>query len=95
MNLILKSKSCPSLTIRDRFRMHTQNCSSTKKHLIDAHSIDRVTTVELVDVEILASAANKRDLIFLEAILLREHKPTIINSLMEGEERIKKKKFKH
>ena len=74
--------------IGDRFRMHTQNCSSLKKHLIDAHSIDRVTTVELVkDVKILALAANKSDRIFLEAILLKEHKPTI-NSQMEGEERI-------
>ena len=42
--------------------------------IIDAHSINRVTTVELVqDVKILASAAYKRDLIFLEAILLKEH----------------------
>ena len=81
-------------TIKDRFRMHTQNCSSIKKHLTTVHEIDRITTAELVkDVQVLASASDKRDLIFLEALILKEKKPPI-NSQMEGEDRILKV-FRH
>ena len=67
----LKLTLVTTCTSGDRFRKHTQQYSSMKrKQLIAAHSINRATSVHLVkDIKILSSASNKRDLIFLEALL--------------------------
>jgi hypothetical protein len=81
-------------SVTERFRTHTQNSSSIKKHLQDVHNINRVTTAELVtDVEIIKGSNNKTDLIFLEAIYIKSLKPSL-NSQNEGCDKILKI-FKH
>ena len=65
-------------TLQDRFRMHTQQSSSIKKHLQQHHSIQKVTTAELLkDVTIIQNASSKRDLIITEALLIKNRRPTI------------------
>ena len=79
-----------SCTIKDRFRMHTQNCSSIKKHLQEYHRINKITTAELIpDIHILASAPVKRDLIFIEALYIKLLKPSL-NSQTDFSDRMLK-----
>ena len=64
--------------------MHTQNSSSIKKHLTASHNIAKVTTAELLsDVRVIGYSLDKRNLIFLETILIKNKTPTI-NSQKEG-----------
>ena len=56
-------------SLTDRFRTHTQNKSSIKKHLLEVHDIQRIKTVELLeDVKILKTGNNLTDLLFYEAL---------------------------
>lgn len=81
-------------TISDRFRMHTQNSSSIKKHLQDYHQVSRTTTAELLqNVDILYTSSSKRDLVLIEAIYIKKLHPAL-NSQNEGCDRILKI-FKH
>jgi len=76
-------------SIWERFKMHTQ-AGSIKRHLLEKHDIVRVARRELVDdVTILRSCTNKRDLIYCEAILIKENRPPL-NAQNEGCERILK-----
>ena len=52
--------------------MHTQNCSSIKKHAKNTYNLNKVTSVELVEcVKILKQSPNKRELLFLEALCIK------------------------
>ena len=80
--------------VADRFRMHTQNSSSIKKHLMERHNITKVTTKELlINVNILRSTLDKRDLLFYEALLVKQSKPTL-NSQIEFSDKLLKV-FRH
>ena len=73
-----------TFTLKNKFKMHTQNSSSTKKHLAASHNIAKVTTAVLLsDVKVIGYSIDKRNLIFLEAILIKNKTPTI-NSQKEG-----------
>ena len=64
--------------------MHNQNSSSIKKHLAASHNIAKVTTAELLsDVKVIGYSLDERNLIFLEAILIKNKTPTI-KSQKEG-----------
>ena len=81
-------------TVRDRFRMHTQASSSIKKHLTDKHSINRVTTAELLTaVKILSISSDRRELVFTESLLIKSMAPRL-NAQNEGFDKILKV-FKH
>ena len=81
-------------SIATRFRYHTQNSSSIKKHLKGVHNIDKVATADLIpNVSIVKYSSDKRDLMFYEALLIRENKPTL-NSQVEFSDKILKI-FKH
>jgi hypothetical protein len=81
-------------SVSERFRMHTQNSSSIKKHLQEHHGINKTTTAELLtDVKILKNSSSKTDLIFYEALLIKSLKPSL-NAQNEGCDRILKI-FKH
>jgi len=76
-------------TIWERFKMHAQN-GSILKHLSEQHAIPKPTRKQLVDnVKILKSAPDRRDLIYTEAILIKDLKPQL-NSQNEGCERLLK-----
>ena len=65
-------------TIKERFRTHTQNSSSIKKHLRDQHQIQKITTAQLIpSIKILYTSSDKRDLIFTEALLIKSQCPTL------------------
>ena len=75
------------------FKMHTQN-GSIKKHLKEAHKINKITRQELIDkVKILKSCNNKKELIMTEAILIKCNSPSL-NAQEEGADRLLKI-FKH
>lgn len=77
-------------TIANRFKMHTQNCSSIKKHLIQTHSITKISTNDLLaDVKILKNCSDKRDLVIYEALLIKMHKPSL-NSQTEFSDKLLK-----
>ena len=81
-------------TLKNRFKMHTQNSSSIKKHLAASHNIAKVTTAELLsDDKVIGYSLNKRNLIFLVAILIKNKTPTI-NFQKEGCDSLLKN-FKH
>ena len=81
-------------TVGDRFRMHTRDSSSIKKHLKSVHNINRITSAELIsDVHILRSCSNARELIFYEAFNIKLYNPEL-NSQTEFSDRILKV-FKH
>ena len=81
-------------SVANRFRMHTQNCSSIKKHAKNTHNLNKVTSVELLEcVKILKQSPNKRELLFLEALCIKSFKPTM-NAQSEFSDRILKI-FKH
>ena len=64
--------------VANRFKMHTQNCSSIKKHLLQHHKINKVSFAELTkDVTVLKSCPDKRDLTIYEAILIKMKRPTL------------------
>jgi len=76
-------------SVWERFRMHTQN-GSIVKHLAEHHAVHKPPRKQLVDnVTILRSANDKRDLIYLEAVLIKESKPPL-NSQNEGCDRLLK-----
>jgi len=76
-------------SIWERFRMHTQT-GSIVKHLADQHSVHKPSRKQLVEnVTILKSCADRRDLIYTEAVLIKELKPAL-NSQNEGCDRILK-----
>ena len=81
-------------TIANRFKMHTQNCSSIKKHLLQHHKISKISSAELTkDVTVLKSCPDKRDLTIYEAILIKMKRPTL-NSQTEFSDKLLKI-FKH
>lgn len=81
-------------SLKQRFSMHTQKSSSIYKHLHEAHNISKTTTAELIQsVRILMSSNDRRDLIFTEAILIKQLNPSL-NAQNEGADRILKI-FKH
>ena len=81
-------------SLTSRFRFHTQNSSSIKKHFKNVHAVDKIKTAELLqNVTILKTSATKRDLIFLEALLIKTNRPSM-NSQVEFSERVLKV-FKH
>ena len=81
-------------SIATRFRYLIQNSSSIKKHLKGVHNIDKVATADLIpNVSIVKYSSDKRDLMFYEALLIRENKPTL-NSQVEFSDKILKI-FKH
>jgi len=83
-----------SCKMTDRFRMHTQNSSSIKKHLMEHHQISKVKTSELLpNIKILYHSNNTKNLIFAEAFFIKSIKPQL-NAQNEGCERILKV-FKH
>ena len=58
------------------------------------HNIDKVATADLIpNVSIVKYSSDKRDLMFYEALLIRENKPTL-NSQVEFSDKILKI-FKH
>ena len=80
-------------TLYDRFGMHTQN-GSIKKHLAEAHNIQRIPRRELLEsTEVLATCNIKRKLVMTEAIFIKDMKPAL-NSQDEGCNRLLKI-FKH
>ena len=81
-------------SVANRFKMHTQNCSSIKKHAKNTHNLNKVASVELLEcVKILKQSPNKRELLFLEALCIKSFKPTM-NAQSEFSDRILKI-FKH
>ena len=81
-------------SLKERFRTHTQNSSSIKRHLSEAHNINRTTTVELLKyVTVLHRTQDKRDLIFSEALFIKMEKP-LLNSQNDFSNKILKV-FKH
>ena len=64
-------------TVKKHFRTQTHQSSSIKKHLQDVHGIDRVTTTAALvqGVEILRSAADRRDLLYGESLLIKSWQP--------------------
>jgi len=76
-------------SIWERFKMHTQT-GSIVKHLAEQHAIHKPSRKQLVDkVTILKSCKDKRDLIYTEAVLIKELRPQL-NSQNEGCDRILK-----
>ena len=64
--------------------MHAQSSSSIKKQLAASHNIAKIITAELLsDVKVIGYSLDKRNLILLEAILIKNKTPTI-NSQKEG-----------
>ena len=77
-------------SILARFRMHTQNSSSIKKHLQSSHQIQRISTNELLpNVKVLKYSSNKRDLLITEALLIKSLKPSL-NSQTEFSDKLLK-----
>ena len=71
-------------TIWDRFATHT----SIKNHLREAHSINRIPRKDIIkDVSILRTCSTRRDLIFAEALSIKEHNPSL-NGQEEGSKKI-------
>ena len=80
-------------TVDERFKMHAQN-GSIKKHLVENHGMIRTPKNDLVSsTKILGSSNNKGRLRMLEAIMIKDMKPSL-NSQEEGCERLLKI-FKH
>ena len=80
-------------TVDERFKMHAQN-GSIKKHLVENHGMTRTPKNDLVSsTKILGSSNNKGRLRMLEAIMIKDMKPSL-NSQEEGCERLLKI-FKH
>jgi len=76
-------------SVWERFKMHTQS-GSIKRHLKDKHNIAKIARKELVDdVTILKSCNNRRDLIYCEAIIIKDKRPSL-NAQNEGCERLLK-----
>ena len=81
-------------SINNRFKMHTQNSSSIKKHLQELHNINTIKTADLIPhVKILHKSADRRNLILTEAIYIKQERPNL-NAQNEGSEKILKI-FKH
>ena len=80
-------------TVDERFRMHAQN-GSIKRHLVDKHGMIRVPKNDLIpSIKILGSCNTKGRLRMLEAIMIKDMKPSL-NSQEEGCDRLLKI-FKH
>ena len=80
-------------TIDERFRMHAQT-GSIKRHLVENHGVERVVKNEIIKcTNILGSCNSKGRLRMMEAILIKDLKPTL-NSQEEGCDRLLKI-FKH
>ena len=60
-------------TIKERFKQH----SSIKKHYRESHNRNITGSEMIQNVNILAHQHNKQELIILEAIFIKEHRPTI------------------
>jgi len=74
-------------TVSERFRMHAYN-GSIKKHLVEVHNFNKVLRAELLETtEILRHCHSKQELIMTEAILIKQHRPTL-NAQDEGADRI-------
>ena len=77
-------------TLADRFAQHV----SVKKHMTEAHGITRVNKRNLLEcVTVMQQISDRRRLIMTEAMIIKEHKPTL-NSQEEGSYRLLKI-FKH
>ena len=80
-------------TVDERFRMHAQN-GSIKKHLVDIHGMTRIPKNDLISsTKILGSSNFKGRLRMLEAIMIKDMKPSL-NSQEEGCDKLLKI-FKH
>ena len=80
-----------SCSIAIRFRYHTQTLVQLKKTFGGVHNIDKVATADFIpNVSIVKYCSDKRDLMFYEALSIRENKPTI-NSQVEISDKILKK----
>lgn len=60
-------------TIKERFKQHT----SIKKHFRDTHNKNITGSQMTPNVKIITACHNKEDLILLEALLIKEHRPII------------------
>ena len=70
-------------SIASRFQYLIRNSSSIKKHLKGVLNIDKVAMADLIpNVSIVKYSSDKRDLMFYEALLIRENQPTL-NSQVE------------
>ena len=91
------AQTCIGLTtcsIATRFRYHTQNSSSIKKHLTGVHNNDKIATADLIpNVSIGKYSSDKRDLMFYEALLIGENKPTLNSQVVFSDKILKI--FKH
>lgn len=80
-------------TVWESFGMYTHT-GSIKKHLVDEHNVSRIPRRDLIkDVTILRACSSKRDIIFIEAILIKTKRPAL-NLQAEGCDRLLKL-FKH
>ena len=80
-------------TVDERFRNHAQN-GSIRKHLVDIHGMTRTPKNDLISsTKILGSSNLKGRLRMLEAIMIKDMKPSL-NSQEEGCDRLLKI-FKH
>ena len=80
-------------TVDERFGMHAQN-GSIKKHLIEVHNITRTSKNDLIAcTKVLGKSNFKGRLRMLEAVLIKDLKPSL-NSQEEGCDRLLKI-FKH
>jgi DNA-binding HxlR family transcriptional regulator len=74
-------------TLTERLRNHTQH-GSIIKHLREKHGIRKMATKDLVkSVTVLGKANCRSDLLILEALLIKDFKPTL-NEQEEGRDRI-------
>ena len=60
-------------TVKERIKQH----SSVKRHHKETHLENITGSMILPDISILARTSNKIDLILLEALLIKQHKPII------------------
>ena len=60
-------------TVKERIKQH----SSIKRHHKETHLENITGSMILPDISILAKTSNKIDLIILEALLIKQHKPII------------------